>query len=882
MVRAWPNQKATRGRPRKIKIEKRGGVKERKGGTRKDRGAERSERKKKCYVRRRRTLSVADGDTLDCRVLLTRIEEKAVMASMEKKALKSLKKKNLEGKACHNHNSVIRRTKPIKSRGKNVTAHQETLHPKNDQSDALRLILPNMEPRKRRMASLNAEAVNSLLLFKENPLRSQHAKKHQNPNAGLPKVELTKGKADSKETITKAKHVSKSLSGTKRGPPVEKSCVGEKPKKQKKAKKEAESIDWLQLLTPTPRRQAGLTAAALLKLTGTSSGSKRHTKADCATGKEVASPTQTSCKPLCAGAAQTKKTPLKQKQKVTKRPLRLLPSAQGPSTTQAVSQLQNCCSVCKRASVDPEAKKNSGVCGQPGLQRRAMEGFRRKHVKEEQVEADVPRCYCCSHDRCVEYCRRLALFLGEKSFEEPAEGSQSTAYHHHHHHHHHHHLPSPYSLSHPAALTLSPHPYTCFPGYFVHFTHPDSSSASSLPYPPNPPPSPAPPITLCPGEVQRKRPKLLPSPSPSPSPSGIPRPVYCTSIGTCYGEPRTISGYAAYTAAPAITNRRCCYSAGCNSCSHAVKIEDCPSCSLKEHGPTSIPICPSPRPLTGCPVPTVPSAGQSVPHKQTPLSDPSQPQPPLQVARECPQSAKAPSGSRSGACSSAGRSSSVCSLSRDKKPKPGLAKARGASAKQSPNGRRKATNGWQPVGEPFEKEVFTVGEEAPVPRKCFEGVQRDEDVIWVRDTVLLRSGPRKKSLPYVAKISAFWEDTESGEMMMSLFWYYRPEHTQGGHIPNMHCENEIFASRHQDVNSVACIEDKCYVLTVAQYCRFCALVKRRKEGVLDSATSFMVPPVVDHTLPAHRCVPADVDPDLVYVCRHVYDFRYGRILKNLQ
>lgn len=32
-------------------------------------------------------------------------------------------------------------------------------------------------------------------------------------------------------------------------------------------------------------------------------------------------------------------------------------------------------------------------------------------------------------------------------------------------------------------------------------------------------------------------------------------------------------------------------------------------------------------------------------------------------------------------------------------------------------------------------------------------------------------------------------------------------------------QNEVFASRHQDVNSVACIEDKCYVLTLAQYCR---------------------------------------------------------------
>lgn len=54
------------------------------------------------------------------------------------------------------------------------------------------------------------------------------------------------------------------------------------------------------------------------------------------------------------------------------------------------------------------------------------------------------------------------------------------------------------------------------------------------------------------------------------------------------------------------------------------------------------------------------------------------------------------------------------------------------------------------------------GEETPALRRCYEGVQRDGEVIRVRDTVLLRSGPRKKSLPYVAKVSAFWEDPESG------------------------------------------------------------------------------------------------------------------------
>lgn len=54
------------------------------------------------------------------------------------------------------------------------------------------------------------------------------------------------------------------------------------------------------------------------------------------------------------------------------------------------------------------------------------------------------------------------------------------------------------------------------------------------------------------------------------------------------------------------------------------------------------------------------------------------------------------------------------------------------------------------------------GEDETALRQCYDGVERDGEVIRVRDTVLLRSGPRKKSLPYVAKISALWEDPKTG------------------------------------------------------------------------------------------------------------------------
>ncbi len=55
-------------------------------------------------------------------------------------------------------------------------------------------------------------------------------------------------------------------------------------------------------------------------------------------------------------------------------------------------------------------------------------------------------------------------------------------------------------------------------------------------------------------------------------------------------------------------------------------------------------------------------------------------------------------------------------------------------------------------------------------------------------------------------------------MMMSLLWFYRPEHTDIGRQAE-DLPEEVFASRHRDHTSVACIEDKCYVMTINEYCR---------------------------------------------------------------
>ncbi|XP_077477107.1 uncharacterized protein bahd1 [Stigmatopora argus] len=810
--------------------------KEKGGGQKKDKDRakelrRKKQKKKELHTFRKKTLSGKVRGALDCCVLLTRLEEKEA-AGKQNDVQKARKPSVTSSKKGRPPKS---RTKMEKSHQKlKKSASQQALEPKRSKSDTSLTWPPFVpEPRRRRMASLNAEAVNSLLLYRADPLTSNLVKKEQSLNEVPSKGEskphkakkvLREGKADPKESR----------------------------KKEKRSKAEAPQVDWLALFAPTPRRQAGLTAATLLKLTGSLYGSKRQRKQETKPASESKAKASTqveiSGKPLSGASLRTKR---RTNPKHNEQLKHIKQGKDDPG-----SPAQRFCSLCKTQALDPEWKSGGQNCLKNPLHCGSTLGFSLKTIKEEQEETDVSSCYCCSQERCVEYCHRLALFLKDKAVMEPDEqGSLSEVFHHHHHHHHHHHL------HHPAAITITPHTYTCFPSYCVHFSHPETS------------PSPRTPLALCP--KSSKRPTLLPASVPQRS--GISHPVYCcTSVEACYGEHCRINGYSTYgNVIPAIAR------GGCTKCTHGINREDY-SKTLNDHH-ASIPVCPSPRILTGCPIPTVPPAGQSVPPVQTPLSDPSQPQPPLQVAKESPQSAKPPSGSRSGVRSAGSISSPVFPLKKEKKQKLGNAGAKGqALTKQPKNGPQKSTNGWRPVGLSFEKEVFSLGEEALVLRKCFQGVQRDGDLIRVRDTVLLKSGPRKKSLPYVAKISALWEEPETGELMMSLFWYYRPEHTQGGGNLNVHCQNEIFASRHQDVNSVACIEDKCYVLTLAQYCRFCALVKRRGEGVPDKTASLLVPPAVGQAAPSHRRAPDDVDPELVFFCRHVYDFRYGRLLKNLQ
>ncbi|VDI08249.1 Hypothetical predicted protein [Mytilus galloprovincialis] len=186
---------------------------------------------------------------------------------------------------------------------------------------------------------------------------------------------------------------------------------------------------------------------------------------------------------------------------------------------------------------------------------------------------------------------------------------------------------------------------------------------------------------------------------------------------------------------------------------------------------------------------------------------------------------------------------------------------------------KKRNHNWEFKFPPEKRKIMVSG--SMVERECYPAIiHTDGDIIYIRDVVILRSGPRKTDIPYLGKVTAFWE--ENDEMMMGLLWYYHPEHTDSGRLPH-HLTNEIFASKHRDENSVACIDDKGYVLTYNEYCRYRG-EKCRVESNLSPRP--MVFPVLEDNPRSQRIPAPDVDSNTVYMCRQVYDFKLKRILKN--
>uniref|UniRef100_UPI00398F0317 bromo adjacent homology domain-containing 1 protein-like n=1 Tax=Pristiophorus japonicus TaxID=55135 RepID=UPI00398F0317 len=251
---------------------------------------------------------------------------------------------------------------------------------------------------------------------------------------------------------------------------------------------------------------------------------------------------------------------------------------------------------------------------------------------------------------------------------------------------------------------------------------------------------------------------------------------------------------------------------------------------------------------------------------------------------EFPTASLGPSEPRNG---SAGKPAAEAEPAGPPEPAPGR-KAQAARRRKKPEsggaggqrvGQHLAASRWRPVGRSRDRTVYVLGASKKAVRTCYRAVKRDRVVIRVRDTVLLRSEMNKRSLPHVAKISALWENPDTGDLTMSLLWYYRPKQTETTHNPGCYCESELFASRHKDVNSVACIDEKCFVLTFSEYCRFHARLRSREQRAEERTA--IVPSPTRHPIPRHRRVPQHTDQELVFFCRTLYDFLRGQLVSNL-
>ncbi|CAF0803935.1 unnamed protein product [Adineta ricciae] len=210
-------------------------------------------------------------------------------------------------------------------------------------------------------------------------------------------------------------------------------------------------------------------------------------------------------------------------------------------------------------------------------------------------------------------------------------------------------------------------------------------------------------------------------------------------------------------------------------------------------------------------------------------------------------------------------------------------------ASLSPNRRKKTKISyyWVLFGKSSRQLVSVHADKPPVFRECYSSIRHvtEKDVIKSNDCVILRpeSGKHNGATPYLAKVKWFWEEPTSGEIQMSLLWYYHPEHTElPARVKGRFLLNELLASRYSDCVNVACIEDKCYVLNLNEYNRYC--LREASANLFEHSESVgQLKSLLNKNTSSvhHRSLPAKtVGSQNVFFCRYVYDYRVKRISKN--
>ena len=187
-------------------------------------------------------------------------------------------------------------------------------------------------------------------------------------------------------------------------------------------------------------------------------------------------------------------------------------------------------------------------------------------------------------------------------------------------------------------------------------------------------------------------------------------------------------------------------------------------------------------------------------------------------------------------------------------------------------------NGWEWKENGLMEKVRLGNGEDDVDRLCFKSmIHRGESIeIGERDCVLVAAGEEQK--PFIAKVAKLFENPEDREMMVSLLWYYRQEDIES--LDESGVDAELFASKHWDVVSVDCIEDKCFVMTFNEFCRYQKMIRIKEEGI---KVKSVVPELIWTQSSRARFIPqTSISTNCLFMCRKVYDFKRRNILKLKQ
>ncbi|TNM95120.1 hypothetical protein fugu_017879 [Takifugu bimaculatus] len=222
-------------------------------------------RDRKLYPLRGRA-GASDGEGLSCHVLLTRLEESVrEKGSSERKGRK-------EQRRHLSHKSKPKKGK-IRER-KEERSLTKTKSKSNTPGHAGFSLVP--QPRKRRLASLNAEAVNSLLLERASDPQpaAKQARRQEDPMNMQITVDPDPGRSGVSAGLKVPRGGMKNSTSHKLVP-----ChTSKQAKRASNVREERKGMSLENLDAPAPRRLAGLNAAALLKLTSSSATSKQRVK----------------------------------------------------------------------------------------------------------------------------------------------------------------------------------------------------------------------------------------------------------------------------------------------------------------------------------------------------------------------------------------------------------------------------------------------------------------------------------------------------------------------------------------------------------------------------------------------------------------------------